>query len=357
MTGVVANDTQAFLDAFDAQIRWCTKMGSPMYTELVSAARNDMARDGPTRAVVEGFPLDPTRAAVALRFLGGIHRLVLDGRAPDLARFYPTVGGTPSQGMVDAFIETVAHHCAELRAGLDVAPQTNDIGRSAALLPALSYALGGRKMPVILLEIGSSAGLNLLLDKYRYEFGDRSWGDPDASAIVRSDWSGDPPDLFDEVTIVERRGCDLMPLDVTDPVDRLRVLSFVWADQTERFKRLQAAIDIATQDPPPLDAADAAHWTVERLEEPHSEGTMVVLQHSIMWQYLSEEAGRAVADAIEKAGRRATQDRPFAHIGYEPAPEHYEARGHQLMVTTWPGGHSTMIATGHAHGSWIEWSA
>lgn len=82
---------------------------------------------------------------------------------------------------------------------------------------------------------------------------------------------------------------------------------------------------------------------------------LTVLQHSIMWQYMSEDAQLRVRGAIDEAGSRATASAPFAHVRFEPAPEHYEAKGHILTVTTWPGGVDRILGQGHAHGTWFEW--
>lgn len=253
-----------------------------------------------------------------------------------------------------AFLSVLESHTDALIEALAVAPQTNEIGRSAALLPGLSHCIGSDRPPVRLFEIGASAGLNLLLDHFRYELGDVTWGDSAAEAVVRADWRGPMPRLFDDVDIVERRGCDVAPVDVTQDSDRIRTLSFVWADQLERFERMSAAIDVARRERPVVDRADAAVW-VQRLLEPSDAGVHTVLQHSIMWQYLSDDTQQSINNTIEEAGARATSRSPFSHVRFEPPPLQHRAKGHALTVTTWPGGEERILAHGHAHGAWIEW--
>lgn len=350
----------SLIEAFETQREWCERMGSAMYASLLASAAADVADGGPTCDVVGTFQGDPTQLALPLRLLGGVHRLVLTGMASKLARFYPTVGGRPDETMSSEFIETMRLHRDTLVRDLDIAPQTNEIGRSAALLPGLSYAMdSGRSSvrqsgPVRLFEIGASSGLNLLLDHYRYELGTTRWGDSSSEAIIRTDWRGPEPSLVDSIDIVERRGCDIAPVDVTGDADRLRALSFVWADQTDRFDRMSAAIEIARRLRPVVDKADAADW-VERSLADLQPGTHTILQHSIMWQYLSEETQQRITRALEDAGARSDAESPLSHVRFEPPPMHYMAKGHVLTVTTWPGGDERILAEGHAHGAWIEW--
>src|SRR5205085_2400422 len=68
---------------------------SPMYGHLLTVAIDDTEQNGLCAEVLARTPdgVDPVLDALPLRFLGGIHRLVLDGEVPELARFYPTAGG------------------------------------------------------------------------------------------------------------------------------------------------------------------------------------------------------------------------------------------------------------------------
>ncbi|MCH8847192.1 MAG: DUF2332 family protein, partial [Proteobacteria bacterium] len=123
-------------------------MDSPMYADLLRAALDDLRGSGATLDVVWDFEGDPTRQALALRFLGGVHRLVLAGRVPELAEFYPSVGGTPADGMEAAFLAAIADHPCELASAIKDAPQTNEVGRCGALLPGLANASSGKDLPV-----------------------------------------------------------------------------------------------------------------------------------------------------------------------------------------------------------------
>jgi hypothetical protein len=280
------NDSQRRLvEVFERQIGWCEALGSPLYVQLLTVARDDIARGGVVHDIVRESADDPLAAAVSLRLMGGVHRLVLMGLAERLAAHYPSVGGTPSTATVGAdFMDVVTAHPGYLRDALRVAPQTNDVGRSALLLAGLASALEGRRSKVRLLGIGSAGGLNLILDRYRYDFDGNPWGDPGSPARIATTSTGSMPTLPRSLRIVERRGCDINPMDITDPEAQLRLLSFIWPDQVERFERTLGAIAAAQVDPPIVDRADAAEWLAVRLDEPTPPNVMTVVQHSVMWQ-------------------------------------------------------------------------
>lgn len=342
------------VEGFSLQTDWCARMHSDLYATILEISRDDIMAGGVVDDVVAGFDGDPVAAALALRFMGGLHRLVLMGLAPDLAAHYPSVGGEPDPDTIRSdLLLTVASHVGYLRDGLRVAPQTNEIGRSGFLLPGLLDALAGDDLDVRLLEIGSSAGLNLLLDRYRYELGSWSWGDVTSAAVIEAELTGDPPEPR-PLSIVERRGCDLNPLDVTTEEHQLRLLSFVWADQEARIARTRGAIAIANGLPPTVDNADCGEWLEQHLSVRADRGVATVVQHSVMWQYLPNETRAAVRAALHAAGERATNRRPLIHVAFEPNAGGVGS-GFSVTVTRWPDGEARTVASGHAHGAWIRW--
>src|SRR5262249_61666422 len=140
-------------------------------------------------------------------------------------------------------------------------------------------------LPIRLLEIGASAGLNLRMDRFWYQQGGRSWGDAQSGVRLIDLWApGCPP--WEAVPVVsERRGCDHDPIDATDPEAALTLLSYVWPGQNERFALLRAALDIAATMPVDIDRADAPVWLEKQLGEPSADRATVVY-HSVVWQYL-----------------------------------------------------------------------
>jgi hypothetical protein len=318
---------------------------SALYAAILVAAADDAGAGGPCWQVLQGHERDPFSTALALKFLGGVHRLVLEGKAPELAPFYPSVGGDANKGdPFPAFVTTVQQHIGELQKSLDLGVQTNEVGRSAALLPGFLAVANRWRLPLRIRELGTSAGLNLRWDHFRYERNGRGWGDPDSLVRFGDEvFETDAP--FDiGATVVDRRGCDRAPLDATTDEGRMRLMSYVWPDQPERFHLLENAIEIARRVPAAVDEADAIEWASAQLE--HAEpGTATVMFHSIFIQYLKPADRVALEGLIVAAGRRATEDAPLAYLHMEPG----EALA-RVLLTQWPGGTHQVVSEAGYHG-------
>lgn len=339
------------IHAFRLQAAACGKLGSDLYRRLLLAVADDLSGVGELTPLVGSWPTDPVTDAVPLRLLGGVHRLVLRGDAPGLAFHYPTAGGRPTwPGCAAEFFEAVRAHPVAVKAALGRPPQTNEIGRAAPLLGGLLEVTAMLGMPIRLLEIGASAGLNLLLDRFRYELGDGlGYGPPSSPVVVVSDWSGRVPPTDRPVEIVTRRGCDLSPLDVTDHDDVERLLSYVWADQLDRFVRLRRAVELARSDPPPVDPEAASDWLPDRLTRPY-QGAVTVVMQSVVTQYLSAAERHIVLNHVRSAGLRASRQAPVAWLRMEPAPRSFE-----LSLSVWPRDIHLTLAEVEAHGRWVRW--
>ncbi len=240
------------LRSIQLQGQVCAGMGSTMYGDVLQQVAADVEADGVFAAILSGHENDSGRLALPLRLLGGLHRLVLDGRAPALRRWYPSVGGhwDAEAGWPDIVL-AASEHADFLRATLDQPPQTNEVGRSAALIGGLLALTDRFDSPVRLFEIGCSAGLNLRAEHYRYRYPGGEWGPADSPVIVDDAWRGRLPPAGD-VQIVERRGYDIAPLDATSSDGELTLLSYVWPDQPARLDRLGGAISVARRVPAPL---------------------------------------------------------------------------------------------------------
>ncbi|SFQ34053.1 hypothetical protein SAMN05421810_106196 [Amycolatopsis arida] len=215
------------------QAELCARLGSELYAGLLARCAEDVAARGPVWTVLRDLAGCPAEFYPALRLLGSVHRLVLDGRAPVLAAHYPSVGGRPGPGLWEAFHTTVVDRASELAGLVTKPPQTNEVGRSAGLLGGFLLVARETGLPLRLLEIGASAGLNLGWDRYRYESGGWSWGDPASPVRITGLFTGATP-AGAPVTVVERLGCDLNPIDPRTEDGRLTLLSYVWPDQTDR---------------------------------------------------------------------------------------------------------------------------
>jgi hypothetical protein len=223
MSGATDDLVRHLRDQADA----CLDLGSPLYHHLLHRVADDVVSGGPAHAVFRGHEHDPGPSALALRLMGGVHRLVLEGRAPALALTFPSVGGTGDRDASWAALRDVlGDHQAELRAALHHAPQTNEVGRAAALIGGLLRLVADRPGPVRLVEIGASAGLNLRADRYRVELPDGRGVGPEGSPVVLTDaWRGPPPPLDGRIAVVERAGCDIDPVDATTPEGRLLLMT------------------------------------------------------------------------------------------------------------------------------------
>ena len=317
-------------------------LSSPLYAALCDVVIADVERGGPCAAVFAESPdIDPVADALVLRFFGALHRLVLQGRAPALARWFPTAGGAFDGGDPGPdLLAVVEEHRDALVEGLDEGVQTNEVGRCAALVVGYVELLRRYRLPLRLLEIGTSGGLNLRWDRWRYESGATAWGDPAARLRFADDVYRDPlPDvsapLGPDAAVVERRGCDRSPIDPSTEEGRLLLRSFVWPDQTARFERLDAALAVAAEVPAVVEAADAGEWAAAQLSTP-SPGATTVVAHSIVWQYLPPDSQRRVLDALAEAGAAATPDAPVAWLRMEPPEE--LGKPAELTLSTWSGG-------------------
>lgn len=332
--------------AFRDQARSCAALGSPLTSRLCAGLADALTGDTATGARVLGWPGDASARgdAVALRLTGGLHALILSGRDTGLAAAY--AAGDP----VEAALSAIARHDAFLRTWLDSPPQTNEVRRSAAFIAAAHWLQARHPLPVVLSEPGASAGLNLMWDRYALQTPSGVLGPQDAVLRLSPRWHGSTPRPA-PVAIAERAGVDLTPLD---PVaDRLRILSYIWADQPDRLTRTAQAAEEGARLRPPVARGDAVDWLAARLAVQHP-GRLHLIQHSIVWQYLPP-AARAAGDAvIAAAGARATPDAPLARLAMEADDA---ARGAALTVTIWPGGTTHPLARVDFHGRWIDWQA
>lgn len=320
------------LASFATQVTACESLGSPFTARVVAACQANLNRTTDVGRKILDWPGDPTPRgdAVALRLAGALHALVMSGRAPALAACYPPEAGADPDALEAAVAAALVDHAGFIAGILERAPQTNEVGRSAALYAGLLVVADRATPAVELLEIGSSAGLNLMLDRFSYDLGGRQAGAAASAVRLRPRWTGSPPQ-GPEPRIVGRRGCDLAPIDVRDPAERLRLRSYIWADQAERLARQDAAVAIALADPPVLDRMDAAEWVERQVETEPTPGVTRVLMHSIAFQYLPENGRARVRAAMRRAGERATRAAPLAWLSFEQADE-----GPALSLQVWP---------------------
>lgn len=354
-TGAVDVLRKHVIERLEFQSRSCRWIGSPLYERLIAAAATDAGAGGPTWQVLEPYVGDPDGSALVLRFMAAVHRLVLRGDAPKLAAFYPSSGGrADGEGAEEAFLATVAEHEAVLRTDTPQPLQTNEPGRAAALVGGFLVVAERSGLPLNVLEIGASAGLNLRWDRFLYEARGHAWGDPESPVRLCDFNTESLPPFHVAAPVASRRGCDSRPIDATTDEGATLLLSFVWPDQPARIRLLRGAIEVARRVPATVDEAPAGVWLEERLRN-RAEGAATVVFHSIVRQYLDEDEATAVAGAIEAAGAAATGSTPFAYLRMEPNEE--ESKVVEVRLTTWPDGKDELLAHTGYHGTAVRWLA
>ena len=231
--------------------------------------------------------------------------------------------------------------------------QTNEVQRAWGLLPGF---LAASAPTLDLVELGPSAGLNLLWDRWRYRYGSLRWGAEDAPLTLAGEAISVPPaSLLELRPIIRLRlGIDRAPVDLSDDTAALRLQAFVWADQEERLARLRAAIEVARREPPELVAGDY----VERLPgvlASRAPDALTVVFHSASTAYLSPEERARLAAVIEAAG----EEGPLAWLSFEHAGDDVDGEiGFEtfaLDLRVWPGGEPQRLARLDGHGNRLRW--
>lgn len=324
-----------------------------MYAGLLRHAARDLLAGGPTAAVLDGHLTDPGRSALALRMLGGVHALELTGRATELAAFYPSAGGTADAGpgaerAWPAMRDVLAGQADWIRAWLGRPPQTNEVGRGAALVGALCHVVAEADLPVRLVEIGASAGLNLRADRFWISGPGVAYGEESSPVRMAGGWLGEAPPAR-RIDVVARTGGDLTPIDPLSDDGELRLTAYVWPDQVERLDRLRGAIELAARVPAELREEPASATVAGVSLEP---GCWTVLWHSIMHQYLDAGQVAAVEAGVAALAATAAGTARFAHVSFEPIRS---TAGTPVELVTWPGGVRRRLGTAPPHGIPVTW--
>jgi hypothetical protein len=265
-----------------------------------------------------------------LRLLGGLHYLVLAGET--------------SWQEIDRALDD---HADFLRRWLrEQSVQTNEVQRAWGLLPVFLSVADGR--PFDLLELGPSAGLNLVWDHYRYVYSTGVWGDEGPLELLGEDRVPPPGDLLHRrVAVARRRGIDLNPVDVTTE-DGARLLeAFVWADQTVRLERLRRAIAVLRHDPPELIKGNYVDDLPALLRD-RAPGAHLVVFQTASTMYLEADDAERLRAALHHAAR----EEPLTYISTGHAPND---NGFALEVERYPDGRPTRVAVMDFHGDWLEW--
>jgi hypothetical protein len=341
----------ALTDHFQHQARACDDLGSPFTARLCRLLPALLDETTATGRRVIAWPGKFRADALALRMTGGLQALVLTGTDPALKTAYPP-NEADDAPLAEAIAGAIERNDAFLHDFLNSPPQTNEVARAGMLLPGFLLIARETGLPLSVHEIGSSAGLNVVFDRFRFDYDGESWGDAASPVKLAPQVRGSAPPLHGDLIIADRAGSDNAPVDIAEEKQRLRLLSYVWPDQALRFQRIEAAIELARSEAVTVEKADAAAFVRERLKA-RRDGEAFVLFHSIMWQYMPQASKDGVRAALEEAGKAATRAAPVARLRMEPLGDAPHAT---LSLTTWPGGETRRLAKCDYHGRWIEWT-
>jgi hypothetical protein len=344
--------------AFEATAR----ARAPLYAALATGISHDRALSG----LLATAP--PTQRTPVL-LLAAVHDLLLADPDHDLASWYPNLTAQPRRpddpALMAAFAGFVAERSDRLRHLLSTrTTQTNEVGRCGFLLPALGI-VASEVGPLSVIDVGTSGGLNLLLDRFEYLYrtaggATTTLGGPSA-VVIEVDVTGALPVPSVIPTIVARRGIDREPIDVSDEDQAQWLEACVWPDQADRFHRLVAAIGIARDHPPEIVAGDAVSTVRSVVEELAGTGHPVVMNTWVL-NYLTAEGRLAYFGELERIGAERDLSWIYAEAPslVPELPTAPDPKGHDrtvLSLVRWRDGIRTVqhLATVHPHGFWIHW--
>ena len=336
--------------------------GLPLYGRLATAT----AQDPEVRDLLLAAP--PEQRLPVLLF-AVVHHLLLGGTEHRLARWYPTVGGRADAAgdPYEDFRDFVLGRRAEVTELVATrSTQTNEVGRCAVLRPAWTVVSEEVRAPLGLVEVGTSAGLNLLLDRWAYSYSPKGprYGDPTRNVLVQTESRGTTPPVLSDMDLGSRVGIDLHPIAVGDEEAARWLLACVWTEQLARFARLKAAIEVARTDPPRLIAGDIVE-TLPSVVAAVPEDQHLAVQNSWVLNYLPSEARQRLVGVLDEIGSA----RNLSWVSLE-CPEfvpdlHFPPRPDGVvddsvtvaLLSTWRDGRKAVrrLADCHPHGAWLHW--
>jgi hypothetical protein len=347
--------TSAVRKAFLDQASYCQQLGSPFTATICQLLADRLdERHGSIAQDILAWPGDPAIGgdALALRVAGALHHLAREQRHGGLAAQYPPQQSLDHDALWNCIVDALDSQAASVHDYLSRSPQNNEATRAAALLPAMLIASQRFGLPLALYELGAAAGLNLVIDRYQYRFGDAQWGDRHAQLTLAPEWEGPPPPVAAPFSVVSRQGCDIAPIDVTQLGSQARLLSYQWPDQPQRLQQLAAAMRIAAVNPPRIQPADAANWIESMLDETLTPNAVTVIYHSMLWSQLGADARERIATHLEWLGESATRKAPLVWLRLEVARRGDPAT---LRMKMWPEGGDSLLARAHPYATRISW--
>jgi hypothetical protein len=324
------------------------------YERLAAA----IARDPQLLEIASHCP--PTQPKPNL-FFGAVQYLLALQPEHPLASHYPAISNGPPIGNL---VTDFAGFCRSNRQAIVAIlqsrlVQTNEVGRSALLLPAFYEAFRqGRAAPLALLEIGPSAGLNLLFDHYAADYGGQRAGDPNSPLVLHCDSHGAPLPLQGSLPrVASRIGIDLNPLDPRNEDDMRWLRALIWPEHHDRRAQLAAAIAIAGEHPPALLRGDVFELLPRELEAVTSGHLPVVFATFVLNQFSEEMRQRLRVLLMEHASRRELAVVVLGGTEFVTGVREPHADTSLWLLWLTPDARrASHLARCHPHGRWIRWA-
>lgn len=365
--------TELFREWADGAVR-----SLPLYRRICEGAAVD-------HDVADRLSLSPDPGQrIPNLLLAAVHDVLLAGdhdpRAVDLSRWYRSVTDSPrpvGRGADDPwplFRELALGHEGVEERLRTRATQTNEVGRCATLMPALmGLADGGRALGLV--EVGASAGLNLLLDHYGYRY-----QPPAASDAVVIDGAsplllscslrgGLVPAFAPQVPVIaSRSGVDRAPVDLGDPAQARWLVACQWPDQPERVHRARTAIAMAHGRRPRIRTGDAVDDVASEVAAV-GDGVLPVVFSTWVMSYLATERQQDFVAVLDSVGQERDLSLVFSEqpevvpglVAAGALPPRPDGRpdgpATALVRVDWRGGRRSAVrlADQHPHGTWLEW--
>jgi hypothetical protein len=335
------------------------------YSPLYERVARQWADDEDALETVIGWAR-PTE--LPIRVFAAVHDLTLREPGLDLASIYRGGSADPWPPFRRILLDRRDELATSVR---ERSIQTNEVGRSAMLVPVFTWAHQsvGADRPLALVELGPSAGLNLLFDRYHVEYSDgRQAGDPSSGVRLTCELlgTGHPPLPTHPLPIAQRTGIDRAPIDPRDPTATRWLEACVWPDVPDRLARLRAALSMARTEPLPIwrgDVLDLLGAVLDSLPD----DTVPVVFSTWVLAYLDAAGRQAVHDLVDQRG--AARDVALLTAEYpqvtpwvtpsRPAGVDDDTDATFVAASVWRDGveHSASIAWTHAHGAWLDWMA
>jgi hypothetical protein len=325
------------------------RIGSELYARLSEGVRDDAQLRAMCANAKPGQPH-------ANLLFGAVHFLLLRGAQHPLRGFYPDLGGADKGDPFPAFRDFCLSRRDALLPLIDSrVTNTNEVGRSAILHPGFRVAAGQAKAPLALIEIGPSAGLNMIWDSYgiRYRSNGKTVAEiaPDAPLVIECELKGGKvPPTGPSPQIASRAGLELNPVDLSDEDDRDWLRALMWPDQIARARRLDKAIALFAQEHPGIRNGDALALLPEAMAEAPPDAAICIYHTVVVYQFSNAMKG-ALDDILTTAGLR----RPVMRLSFEMESLHENL----LKLIRYHDGtkEERVLADTHPHGAWIEWRA